>query len=61
MRLDVRGYRVSWAKYGYRAQWQDKEFGPVAHQMEALLRRRGLLNEGLPPLDEQLRLGVGRH
>lgn len=61
MRLDVRGYRVSWSKYGYRAQWQDKEFGPVAHQMEALLRRRGLLNEGLPPLDEQLRLGVGRH
>ena len=61
LRFDIRGYRVSWAKYGYRAQWQDKEFGPVAHQMEALLRRRGLLNEGLPRLDEQLREGVGRH
>lgn len=61
MRMDIRGYRTSWSKYGYAAQWQDKEFGPIAAQMDALLQRRGLLNEGLPPLGEQIRTGVGRH
>jgi hypothetical protein len=60
MRLDVRAYPTSWSKYGYAAQWQDHEFGAIAHEMDRLLQRRGLLNEGLPPLRDAVRLGVGR-
>lgn len=35
---------ATWRDYGYQAQWEDKDFEPIAREFDRLFARRGLRN-----------------
>lgn len=43
MQSEISRDREAWGNHGYRAQWQDREFEPIAREFDAMFKRRGLL------------------
>lgn len=39
----TREYGEHWRRHGYHAQWDDKDFEPIAREFDRLFQRRGLL------------------
>lgn len=43
IRNEVQAYGDGWRRYGYHAQWEDKDFEPIALEFDRLFERRRLL------------------
>lgn len=43
IRSEVRAYGDGWRQYGYHAQWEDKDFEPIAKEFDRLFAGRRLL------------------
>jgi hypothetical protein len=43
IRNEVRAYGDGWRRYGYHAQWEDKDFEPIAKEFDRLFAGRRLL------------------
>lgn len=40
---NVEHMRASWAQHGYQAQWEPKDFEPIAREFDRMFQKRGLL------------------
>lgn len=44
IQASVEGMKTGWARHGYQAQWEARDFEPIAREFDRLLHKRGLLH-----------------